>query len=108
MVKPPDLFPKYRIQELWKGSQAGAPKWWSWCFHLLTTFVVFNYRNLEPRQLEPKASEIPLWAVHLGPLQWHNYLPLPLPPPALLSETPLPEPPTEPGGKKKKKNTLRP
>ena len=21
MVKPPDVFPKYRIQELWKGSQ---------------------------------------------------------------------------------------
>ena len=29
MVKPPDVFPKYRIQEVWKGSQAGAPKWWS-------------------------------------------------------------------------------
>ena len=29
MVKPPDVFPNYRIRELWKGSQAGAPKWWS-------------------------------------------------------------------------------
>ena len=29
MVKPPDGFIKYRIQEWWKGSQAGAPKWWS-------------------------------------------------------------------------------
>ena len=29
MVKPPDVFPTYRIRELWKGSQAGAPKWWS-------------------------------------------------------------------------------
>ena len=29
MVKPSDVFPKYRIQELWKGGEAGAPKWWS-------------------------------------------------------------------------------
>ena len=29
MVKPPDGFFKYRIQEWWKGSQAGTPKWWS-------------------------------------------------------------------------------
>ena len=27
MVKPSDVFPKYRIQELSKGSQVGAPKW---------------------------------------------------------------------------------
>ena len=29
MVKPPDGFDKYRIQEWWEGSQAGAPNWWS-------------------------------------------------------------------------------
>ena len=29
MVKPPDVFTNYRIRKLWKGSQAGAPKWWS-------------------------------------------------------------------------------
>ena len=29
MVKPPDVIPKDRIQELWNGNPAGAPKWWS-------------------------------------------------------------------------------
>ena len=29
MVKPPDGFEKYRIQEWWEGSQAGAPNCWS-------------------------------------------------------------------------------
>ena len=29
MVKPPDVIPKDQLKELWNGSPAGAPKWWS-------------------------------------------------------------------------------
>ena len=100
MVKPPDVFPNYRIRELWKGSQAGAPKWWSRQWRVCSrrglgcTFVArasgCTYM-VEPLPCAMVWCHCSRGSVSCKSYLWPFPFPLPLPFPA-----PFPKPLTDP------------